>query len=151
MTQRGKARRKRGSSSPENRRRTREANLARGAAFRWQPGQSGNPGGRPAFKKLSEACREILSSALPNDSSRTYAEAIAEVLARSALRGSVVAASELADRAEGKAHQSVEMTGAQDRLKSLIDALNNARRNPPPAPSPVSAGESEDKDATMLH
>jgi len=34
-------------SSPENRRKTGEANLARGAAHRFKPGQSGNPGDGP--------------------------------------------------------------------------------------------------------
>jgi hypothetical protein len=33
----------RSKASPENRRKTGKANLARGEAHRWKPGQSGNP------------------------------------------------------------------------------------------------------------
>ena len=54
-------------SPPENRRKTGEANLARGHAFRFKPGQSGNPGGRPRTAKLSEACRAKLASPIPRD------------------------------------------------------------------------------------
>jgi uncharacterized protein DUF5681 len=93
-----------GMSSPENWRKTAEANLARGHAFRFRLGQSGNPGGRPRTAKLSEACRAKLASPIPGDpESRTYAEAIADKLAQLALKGDIRAAQELADRAEGRA------------------------------------------------
>jgi hypothetical protein len=93
--------------SPENRRKTAEANLARGQAFRFKPGQSGNPGGRPRTAKLSEACRAKLASPIPGDpESRSYAEAIADKLALQALKGDIRAAQELADRAEGRPSQA---------------------------------------------
>jgi hypothetical protein len=77
-------------------------------ATRWKPGQSGNPGGRPKRTPLIDACREVLGEAVPNDSTgRTYARAIAEKLAVMALTGDIRAAGELADRAEGKARQSI--------------------------------------------
>ena len=92
--------------SPENRRRTAEANLAHGAAHRFKPGQSGNPGGRPRTAKLSEACRAKLASPIPGDpENRSYAEAIADKLALQALKGDIRAAQELADRAEGRPSQ----------------------------------------------
>jgi len=87
-------------TSPENRRKTAEADLARGEAHRFNPGQSGNPGGRTA--KLSEASRVKLASVIPGDpEGRTYAEGIANKLARLAIKGDIRAAQELADRAEG--------------------------------------------------
>ena len=92
--------------STQNRRQTGEANLARGEAHRWKPGQSGNPGGRPRTAKLSEACRAKLASIIPGDArGRTHAEAIADELARRALKGDIRAAQELADRAEGRPGQ----------------------------------------------
>jgi len=98
-------------SSPENRRKTAEANLARGAAHRFKPGQSGNPVGRPRTAKLSEACRAKLASLIPGDSeSRSYAEAIADRLAQLALKGDIRAAQELADRAEGRPSQMAPPT-----------------------------------------
>ena len=93
-------------SSPENRRKTAEANLARGEAFRFKPGQSGNPGGRPRTAKLSEASRAKLASVIPGDpEGRTYAEGIADKLALLAIKGDIRAAQELADRAEGRPNQ----------------------------------------------
>jgi len=77
-------------ASPENRRKTGEANLARGEAFRFKPGQSGNPGGRPRTGKFSEACRAKLASVVPGDAAgRTFAEAIADRLAQRALKGDI--------------------------------------------------------------
>jgi hypothetical protein len=93
-------------SSPENRRKTGEANLGRGVAFRWKPGQSGNPGGRPRTVRLSEAYRAKLASPVPGDPlGRTVAEAIADKLAQQALKGDIRAAEELADRVEGRPGQ----------------------------------------------
>jgi hypothetical protein len=76
----------------------------------WKPGESGNPGGRPKRTPLTDACREVLAQTIPSDSqARTYAQAIAEMLAAKALEGDIRAAQELADRAEGRPRQSVEI------------------------------------------
>jgi len=65
---------------------------------------------------LSNACRELLAAPVPDDpEGRTYAEAIAETLAQKALAGDIRAAQEIADRAEGKARQSVEIQSAEVR------------------------------------
>jgi hypothetical protein len=95
-------------STPQNRRRTGKP-VPRGEATRFKPGQSGNPGGRPKLACLSQACRELLSRPVPNDTvGRTYAEAIAQTIAEKALAGDIRAAQEIADRAEGRARQAIE-------------------------------------------
>ena len=87
-----------------------DANLAKGEPHRWKPGQSGNPGGRPKGAPLSQACRALLGQPVPGDpEGRTYAQLIAQTLAEKALRGDIRAAQELADRAEGRARQSIEI------------------------------------------
>jgi len=48
-----------------------------------------------------------------NRSGRTYAEAITEKIAKKALTGNIPAAKELADRAEGKARQAMEVSGPE--------------------------------------
>ncbi len=79
----------------------------------WKPGQSGNPGGRPKRSPLAEACRELLSLPVPGDpDGRSYAELIALSLAKKALKGDVRAAQELADRAEGRPRQAIEIESA---------------------------------------
>jgi len=76
----------------------------------WPKGVSGNPQGRPKSAPFSQACREMLGQPVPDDPlGRTYAQAIAETLAAKALEGDIRAAQELADRAEGKPRQSVEI------------------------------------------
>jgi len=83
-------------------------------AAKWKPGQSGNPGGRPKSKLISEAYRFKLSELVPDDPhGRTFAELIADGMVVEAVKGKnkVSAAGELADRTEGKPKQSVEHTG----------------------------------------
>lgn len=96
---------------PENRRKAGRNNpVPRGESTQWKPGQSGNPGGRPKSAPLSQACRDLLNSPVPNDSAhRTYAQVIAAKLAKKAMRGDVESARELANRAEGKARQALDI------------------------------------------
>jgi uncharacterized protein DUF5681 len=128
-------------SPPENRRKTAEANLARGQVFRFKPGQSGNPGGRPRTAKLSEACRAKLASPIPGDpESRTYAEAIADKLALQALKGDIRAAQELADRAEGRPSQMAppaEQSGVKYVVLDMPRPQRRAPRRAPNCPHPV--------------
>jgi Family of unknown function (DUF5681) len=107
--------------APENRRET-GAPLRGSEAYRWKPGQSGNPGGRPKIAPLSQACRELLAQPVPGDQEgRTHAEAIAQMLAKKAIAGDIRAAQEIADRAEGKAHQSIEFqnTGLREAFERM--------------------------------
>jgi len=91
----------------------------------WKPGQSGNPGGRPKRTPLIEACREVLSHPIPGDpQGRTYAQAIAEKLATLALAGDIRAAAELADRAEGKARQTMQIENTT--LKQAFERRSEA-------------------------
>ena len=78
----------------------------------WQPGQSGNPGGRPRTAPITELLRELLQKPYPGDKqNRTYAHKIAEAMLKRASQGDVRAAREVADRTEGRAMQSVIVGG----------------------------------------
>jgi hypothetical protein len=114
-----------------------------GAPYRFAPGQSGNPGGRPKFALLSSAYRSELGETIDPRIARrlkvstdcTNAEAIATVVVRNALRGSVAAVRELNNRTEGLpaafvdlAIQKVNPDGtpvAPDRA-AYIDAVREA-------------------------
>lgn len=76
---------------------------------RWQPGQSGNPKGRPKGVTLSESLRRVLAEEVPGKSGATYAEAIARALCKQAAKGNVLAAKEIADRTEGKPKTAIDM------------------------------------------
>ena len=107
-----------------------EKNTARTAGLRppWKPGQSGNPGGRPKRKVLTDAYTALLDQNIPPDLARklqisessTYAEVIAMALVREAVKGKVNAAAELADRAEGRVMERVQVNRMGDPLAELL-------------------------------
>ena len=110
---------------PENRRKTgfRGPSPDVGLATQFKPGQpSANPGGRPKTAPLSQACRELLAQPVPGDAEgRTYAQAIAAQLGEKAIAGDIVAIRELADRAEGRARQAIEIenTNLRDAFERM--------------------------------
>jgi hypothetical protein len=97
-----------------------------GAATRFRKGVSGNPGGRPKSRLLSEALKNRLAQAVDDDpASKTFAEAIADNLVRIACSeepGAVHAASEIADRIEGRSRQSIEVSDITAELRNKSDA-----------------------------
>lgn len=93
-------------------------NKTRGiVGHRFKPGQSGNPGGRPKKKPLTELYEEIL-----NDSRKVgeVRRAIIAVLVK-AQPGMVPLLKEMADRVEGPMRQQVDVTGKLT-LEQLIAA-----------------------------
>jgi Family of unknown function (DUF5681) len=108
-----------------------------GKATRWRRGMpSPNPGGRPKSRLLSEALRAKLGEIDHDDpDARTHAEVLAAnliALACSQGRSAVAAASEIADRVEGRAHQSFDFADVTSDLRARSDAelqffLSNGR------------------------
>ena len=96
-----------------------------GVGTRWKKGSSGNSGGRPKSRLLSEALRNRLAQTVDDDpAGRTFAEAVAENLIRLACSqgpSAVHAASEIADRIEGRARQSIEVSDITAKLRSKSD------------------------------
>ena len=95
---------------------------------RFQPGQSGNPCGRPKVKLVSQAIRARLASLVPDDPlGRTYAEKVADAIVDKAMKGQVSALSEAVDRAEGKALQSVNVNASlltkEERMADVMEKL----------------------------
>ena len=84
------------------------------------PGQSGNPGGRPKKKPLTEAL-EVYLSANPEEANR-----IAKAMIDAAKDGSVAHFRELADRLEGRAIARVEVK--EDVLSTLAERIERGRK-----------------------
>ena len=108
------------------------ANTARTRGLKpWKPGQSGNPGGRPKKKPLTEAYNLILKRRVPKDvlaklalrGHPTYAQVIAMALAREAIKGKVHAAAEMADRVEGRV--SAPGDSAENPLHLAVEDVRN--------------------------
>src|SRR5271156_3164991 len=83
--------------------------------FHWKPGQSGNPGGRPKKKPISDRYEYIAEIKLPEDvrallklaPGSTYADAAALQQFRSAIKGDTSAIREIREAIEGKATQTI--------------------------------------------
>jgi hypothetical protein len=80
-------------------------------ATQWQPGQSGNPSGRPKKLHITDAIRLELEQ--PGPDGMTNDAAIARKLVEMARGGNLEAIREIADRTEGKARQRTELSGPE--------------------------------------
>ena len=82
----------------------------------FQPGQSGNPGGRPKGQSITARIRALLEQSIdldgkPLEGGRTLGDLLAEVVLANALSGDVKAAKDLLDRLDGRSRQSVPEQG----------------------------------------
>jgi Family of unknown function (DUF5681) len=88
----------------------------------WKPGESGNPGGRPRKRPISQRYEEIVEVPLSERERKrlglwqgaTWGDAIALSQARAAVNGRTDAAREIREAIEGKATQRVEMAGKEE-------------------------------------
>lgn len=94
---------------------------------RFKPGSSGNPGGRPKGTSISAALRlkldELSSVEVEENGSKrrlTWREAIVKALVeRAALKGDTMAAHFVAERADGKVKDTVELVDKREQLRGL--------------------------------
>ena len=75
--------------------------------YLFKPGQSGNPGGRPKRKPLTEELEKILQSTGRDPQQRTYARRLVESAVKRAIKKSDFALKEVWERTEGKVPQAV--------------------------------------------
>jgi Family of unknown function (DUF5681) len=80
---------------------------ARVAPYKWKPGQSGNPGGRPKKKPLTDELEKILNTISHDKAGKTYATRLVEAAVRRAIKKSDFALKEIWERTEGKVPQAV--------------------------------------------
>lgn len=85
----------------------------------FEPGQSGNPGGRSRGEKLwADALRLAVKR---TDGDKTKLAQIAEKLVDEAVAGNIQAAKEIGDRLDGKAIQALEHSGPDGDPISVND------------------------------
>jgi len=102
--------------------------------YQFQPGQSGNPKGKPkGARSMSTILRELLETTIEVDGEKIpYSEAIIKKLIKRADKGNLIAIREIFDRMEGKAKQEVQMN--IEGRKSVADAfpeLNEGDKSQP--------------------
>lgn len=87
---------------------------------KWKPGESGNPGGRPKKKPITELYEKMLSD--PD-----FTDLIKGAITRAVRKGNmamVLQVKEMTDRVEGKVSQPIEA----DVSVKLADAIAEARK-----------------------
>lgn len=97
---------------PQQQRSIREERIARLKPWRFQPGQSGNPGGRPKRDVASEIARAIFEN---------NPEAVYRALGKKLVKGDPYAFKELAERGYGKLKEKMEVNTSDEMLARLLN------------------------------
>ena len=87
--------------------------------YKWQPGQSGNPGGRPKKKPITDMFEELMSDP---ELVASFKQAIANSIKKGGMAG-VMYMKEAADRLEGKVTQPID---ADITMSSLSERMAKA-------------------------
>lgn len=114
-------------STAANSGRTASGQFAKGNEHRFQPGQSGNPSGRPKTKLLSEGYAKELER-VDEKTGKTMADLITERIVKKARKGDLPAAKEVADRTQGRPLQQVAVSGPTDLAADLAEARARANK-----------------------
>ncbi len=96
--------------------------ISRLKGYGWKKGQSGNPGGRPKKKPVTEIFEEILASTQDREAVK---QQVKQTLTSKGMAG-VLLLREAAERTEGKVAQPVEIDG-QISL-SLAETIQERRK-----------------------
>jgi Family of unknown function (DUF5681) len=87
------------------------------------PGTSGNPGGRPKTREISQSARKQIGADVRKPPKiETEADLIVAAQLRKARKGDVGAAAFLADRAEGRPAVVIN-TGGSDNLALIVEGM----------------------------
>src|SRR5205823_3686733 len=111
----------------EDKRKSKRASV-QGAEVEAEPGQSGNPGGRPKKNPITECYRAHLEEPLPHalrislklPKGTTWTDALTMAQLLLAIKGNTQAAKEITDRVEGKVAQQVEVANSEDPSPSVL-------------------------------
>lgn len=103
------------------------------APHQWKPGQTGNPGGRPRTKPITDRVRDALEEI--GEDGRPLAAAVVREWLQMIVDGDLAALRELLDRVEGPLTQALkhEHDGGLTVRVEYADAHSDA---PPAAPGP---------------
>ena len=104
---------------PENSARTWRGNPEKIQPFRWKKGVSGNPGGRPKRRLISDALRDGLAACIERGD-KTGAMVIADAILGKASKGDVAAATFVRDSTEGKPVQGLRIEAGIDEATARV-------------------------------
>jgi hypothetical protein len=95
----------------------------------WQPGQTGNPGGRPQKKPITDRYLRIVETELPDEirtalslpRGATFGDAIALAQARQAIKGETAAAKQMREAIEGRSITQADFEGKNAAMTIIFD------------------------------
>jgi hypothetical protein len=91
-------------------------------AYRWKPGQSGNPGGRPRVESITAKLRRVLEQ---EHGGKAIADLVAERIVKEALSGKFPFAKELLDRLEGRVAETHDIRARVHWREALQDMTDD--------------------------
>ena len=98
----------------------------------WQPGQSGNPNGRPRRgQALTDVLREHMDASAEGDTVPRK-QRLAEKLYELAMAGNVSAVEYIANRLDGKPTQAIALVDGQSPLHHQVRVRSSERKALPP-------------------
>lgn len=120
-------------NKPQNRQKNRGKHAFPESAkkHQFQPGQSGNPGGRPRKGKFAEMLTAMADEIVPDDPKRrTWKRFLADQIFLQAAKGNVQAFAEIVNRVEGKAvpRTDIAMNQPEDAPREkLLDFIRKLK------------------------
>lgn len=98
-------------------------------ARKWQPGQSGNPGGRPKRKPITEMFERILAN---EQNAEEIQEAVRQIFNQKSGMAKVLLLEKMAERLEGKVSQPVDANvnvnlSISERLRRAEQRLSSSK------------------------
>lgn len=105
----------------------------------WRPGVSGNPGGRPSYKIMSDACARKLIEVPNPETGESRADIIAERVISQAEQGDIQAFTAVRDTVEGRPAQQINLQAdvlmetseeRKNRMLTVLTALASLQESP---------------------
>lgn len=122
-----------GKNKGKKKRRGNAGNADTIAAFRFKPGQSGNPSGRPRRTALDDALKQMLEEEFQEVMTASVGMTVAQVLARGilkhAMKGNARAMQLAAERTGGKPRQQIDLnvSATQDLAERMDRSWSRAK------------------------
>jgi hypothetical protein len=119
-----------------------DSNLEKGAPYRFKPGVSGNPGGRPKKRPISDRYLELTEQQLPEEyraklglpEGATCGDALVAIMFKAALEGNIAAVREVREAIEGKTSPRQETIDPENNRIEVVTHTIGFMETDPRAP-----------------
>ena len=111
---------------------------------RFQPGESGNPSGRPRGQSITAALRRMLGDPNPKEPSKSNLDRLAEVVLASAIDGDLGFAKLVFERIDGRVSDAdSQESSAEDVYRQAAEIIRERQRAKAEAAQAAQADQAE--------